>query len=175
MRQRLGIAQALMNRPSVLFLDEPCSALDPAGRAEILDTLGALKGHATTVFMSSHILADVERVCDQVAVVEKGHLLVQSGVKELCERYAQPVVEIQFEESAAVFCHSLRSYPWVEKAVTAGIGTSLVTVKAGEMDKARRELPRLAASSDLTLRHYRMVVPTLEEVFIQLTEGKRVP
>ena len=65
MRQRLGIAQALMNRPEVLFLDEPCSALDPIGRREVLELIKRLSAGAT-VFMSTHILSDVERVCDSV-------------------------------------------------------------------------------------------------------------
>src|SRR5215472_1515792 len=96
MRQRLGIAQALVNQPEVLFLDEPVSALDPIGRKEVLEMLAQLKGKST-VFFSSHILADVDRVCDEVAVLYRGKLLVQSPTQVLKEQYAQPVITIEVE------------------------------------------------------------------------------
>ena len=96
MRQRLGLAQALVNRPDVLFLDEPASALDPAGRHEILTAIAGLRG-AVTVCMSTHILADVERVCDTVAILDHGRLLVSAPVAELQERYAQPAFELELD------------------------------------------------------------------------------
>ncbi|MDD4877328.1 MAG: ABC transporter ATP-binding protein, partial [Dehalococcoidales bacterium] len=71
MKQRLGIAQALINRPKVLFLDEPCSALDPMGRREVLNLIEQMRTE-TTVFMSTHILSDVERVCDVVGIINQG-------------------------------------------------------------------------------------------------------
>ena len=71
MRQRLGIAQALVNEPKVIFLDEPVSALDPFGRIHVLDIVKSLRGKAT-ILMSSHILADVERVCDEVVIIDRG-------------------------------------------------------------------------------------------------------
>src|SRR5258706_6617719 len=76
MRQRLGLAQALVNQPAVLFLDEPASALDPAGRKEVLDLIERLRGRCT-VFMSTHILADVERVCDGVGIFARGRLITE--------------------------------------------------------------------------------------------------
>ena len=94
MKQRLGIAQAIMNKPAVLFLDEPCSALDPLGRAEILDMLICLREQGTTIFMSSHILADVERVCDMVGIIDKGKLIVESGITELRQRFATTMLRI---------------------------------------------------------------------------------
>ena len=96
MRQRLGLAQALINRPDVLLLDEPVSALDPEGRHAMLDVIAGLRGQAT-VLMSSHILADIERVCDTVAILNHGKLVVSSPVAELQERYAQPVFLLEIE------------------------------------------------------------------------------
>jgi ABC-type multidrug transport system ATPase subunit len=74
MKQRLGIAQALINAPSLLMLDEPTSALDPIGRREVLEMVASLRGR-TTVFFSTHILADVERVCVDVAILEQGRVV----------------------------------------------------------------------------------------------------
>ena len=82
MKQRLGIAQALFNRPKLLLCDEPTSALDPVGRREILDILLSVKSETTVVF-STHILSDVERICDNVALLEGGVIAMQGGVEEL--------------------------------------------------------------------------------------------
>jgi len=174
MRQRLGIAQALMNKPSVLFLDEPCSALDPLGRAEVLETLIRLKEQATTIFMSSHILADVERVCDVVGIIDRGRLVVESGVEELRQRFAHPIFEIEFEEPAASFVKLLEPLPWVEKVKAGEDGNVFkLRVSARDVAAAKVELPKMIAESGLTLRQYQMVLPTLEEVFIELVGNRK--
>ena len=174
MRQRLGIAQALMNKPSVLFLDEPCSALDPLGRAEVLETLIRLKEQATTIFMSSHILADVERVCDVVGIIDRGRLVVESGVEELRQRFAHPIFEIEFEEPAASFVKLLEPLPWVEKVKAVEEGNVFkLRISARDVATAKAELPKMIAESGLTLRQYQMVLPTLEEVFIELVGNRK--
>jgi ABC-2 type transport system ATP-binding protein len=169
MRQRLGIAQALMNRPRVLFLDEPSSALDPVGRAEVLETLVRLREESTTVFLSSHILADVERVCDVVGIIDRGRLIVQAGVEELRQRFARPVFELEFEESPSSVVDSLTSIPWV-LGVEADQRGGVFRLRVSTLDEAqaKRELPRIAVDSGLTLRHYELAQPSLEDVFIQL-------
>ena len=93
MRQRLGIAQALLNRPKVLFLDEPTSALDPLGRREVLNLILRLREN-TTIFMSSHNLSDIERVCDMVGIVDKGKLITVSTVEALQKKYARSIFEL---------------------------------------------------------------------------------
>ena len=102
MRQRLGIAQALVNRPSVLFMDEPTSALDPVGRREVLDLILRLKENAT-VFMSTHILSDVERVCDMVGIIDRGKLVTVSSVDALRRQHARSAFEMEFMEDARSF------------------------------------------------------------------------
>lgn len=82
MKQRLGIAQALINKPRLLICDEPTSALDPVGRKEILDIIRAAKGETSVIF-STHILSDVERVCDEMAILEKGKTALSGTVSEL--------------------------------------------------------------------------------------------
>ncbi len=98
MRQRLALAQALMNRPKVLFLDEPASALDPLGRKEVLDFIEQLRGQCT-VFMSTHILADVERVCDTVGIINRGKLVTEAPREELLAQYAVPALEVEVDEA----------------------------------------------------------------------------
>jgi ABC-2 type transport system ATP-binding protein len=163
-----------MNKPSVLFLDEPCSALDPLGRAEVLETLIRLKEQATTIFMSSHILADVERICDVVGIIDRGRLVVESGVEELRQRFAHSVFEIEFEEPAAPFARLLEPLPWVEKVKAGEEGDVFkLRVSARDVATAKAELPKMIAESGLTLRQYQMVLPTLEEVFIELVGNRK--
>lgn len=174
MRQRLGIAQALMNQPRVLFLDEPSSALDPFGRLEVLETLTRFKGQGTTtIFLSSHILADVERVCDVVGIIDKGKLVVEAGVEDLRRRFARSVFIIEFEEPSGAFEQSVRNEPWVERVVTEeGIAGPRLAVHASDPAVAKRELPKLVAGSGLTLLRYETVLPSLEEVFMEIV-GRR--
>lgn len=96
MKQRLGIAQALLNRPRLLICDEPTSALDPAGRKEILDILLALK-EETTVIFSTHILSDVERICSDVAFLNDGKIVMEGSVNTLRELHCanEFIVEVQ--------------------------------------------------------------------------------
>mgnify|MGYP001049712485 CR=1 FL=1 len=174
MRQRLGIAQALMNKPSVLFLDEPSSALDPMGRVEILDTLRRLKAQATTIFLSSHILSDVERVSDVVAIINEGKLVIKAPVQELRNRFARSLFQLEFEESAMPFVALLEGVPWVRKVETLeGSNASKLVVHASDVPVAKSELPALVARSGLTLRQYQLVLPSLEEVFIELVGGRQ--
>jgi ABC-2 type transport system ATP-binding protein len=164
MRQRLGIAQALVNQPEVLFLDEPVSALDPLGRKEVLEMLGQLKGRST-VFFSSHILTDVDRICDQVAVLDRGRLLVQAPTQELKERYAQPVITIELESDASVLSDLLRQEPYVQRVATKD---AVASVLVSDLALAKQRLPRLLVEAGLPLLRYEVTIPTLEDVFVRL-------
>lgn len=86
MQQRLGLAQALVGDPSLIFLDEPTSALDPLGRLEVRDLLLGLRERGVTVFLNSHLLTEVERVCDHVAVVDRGTVVTQGPLERLLHR-----------------------------------------------------------------------------------------
>ena len=168
MRQRLGIAQALVNRPKVLFLDEPTSALDPVGRREMLTLIQRLKETAT-IFMSTHILSDVERVCNMVGVVDKGRLLTVSTVEGLQRKYARSVFEIEFIEDGTSFAASLKGVPWLAEAtLVVENGAHILRVRALDVDRARKELPHLIANSGLTLARYELVLPGLEEIFMKI-------
>jgi len=166
MRQRLGLAAALVHKPEVLLLDEPISALDPAGRKEVLDLIERLSEQCT-VLMSSHILADVERVCNVVGIIAKGRMIVQSPREALMERYAQPVFEAETTDTASAcrWADRLRVQPWTA-AVSVDGDRVRVTVK--EVARARKELLASAVAQDVVLRRYEEVRPSLEDVFLQL-------
>jgi ABC-2 type transport system ATP-binding protein len=97
MKQRLGIAQALLNEPKLLICDEPTSALDPIGRKEILDILSQVKGK-TTVLFSTHILSDVERICAHVAVISHGKLMMADSLSNIKAQHASESITIEFKK-----------------------------------------------------------------------------
>lgn len=170
MRQRLGIAQALVNRPQVLLLDEPVSALDPVGRAEVLALIERLRSSCTVV-LCTHILADVERVCDSVAIIDQGRLLVQARQQELLARYALPLLEIVCEPSPAFnpWLADLRTRPWLD---TLTVTDTQVRLSVNDLEAAKRDLLPSALQAGLVLTRYQVVTPTLEDVFMRLVKPK---
>jgi ABC-2 type transport system ATP-binding protein len=169
MRQRLGLAQALVSRPEVLFLDEPASSLDPAGRHEILATIADLRGTAT-VCMSTHILDDVERVCDTVAILNSGRLLVCAPLAELQERYTQPAFELELDtsqgEAAEQLIATLRAEPWVGDVTRQG---DVVRVIAVDTTAAAHNILPLVAAHSIQLQRFERIRPSLEDIFLRLT------
>jgi ABC-2 type transport system ATP-binding protein len=169
MRQRLGIAQAILARPRVVLLDEPVSALDPEGRRDMLETIGALRAHST-VLLSSHVLNDVERICDRVAIIDAGRLVTEAPVPELLDRYALPVYRLEPEpgeiEALRALAEALRGQPWVT-AVEEAPGSLRVAV--GDHANAGHRLLAMVVEHRLPLVALERVRPTLEDVFLKLT------
>jgi ABC-2 type transport system ATP-binding protein len=168
MRQRLGLAQALIHRPPVLFLDEPTSALDPAGRREVLSLVERLRGE-TTIFLSSHILDDVERVCDTLGVIRQGELLLVTGRNELLGQYAPDTALIVFETGAIPVSLNvdLESQSWVT-AVQQEEFTLRVTVN--DLQIGKQQLFPFIAQQGLIVNHFEWLRPALEDVFLALSE-----
>jgi ABC-2 type transport system ATP-binding protein len=168
MVQRLGIAQALIHRPPVLFLDEPTSALDPAGRYEVLELIASLRGKVT-VFFSTHILTDVERICDTVAILHKGRLLLESDRVELMDRYAINAAELVMENhcpETAVLVETLKQQPWVESVHAE---QDRVRITVNDLAQGKRALLPLVAASGLAVNRLEWVRPSLEEIFLKLS------
>jgi ABC-2 type transport system ATP-binding protein len=168
MRQRLGLAQALINQPPVLFLDEPASALDPAGRKEVLNLIEGLRGRCT-VFMSTHILADVERVCDSVGIIANGRMVAQGPSQSLLERYAVPAFELEAdtggEAALAAWVETQQVQPWLANASVNGLHARL---QVTDMQAAKQALLPSAVQAGLVFTRYEMVKPSLEDVFLRL-------
>jgi len=94
MKQRLGLAAALLNRPPLIILDEPTNGLDPAGMRDVRNLIGSLSDSGTTVFLSSHLLNEVEQVCDRIAVINQGQIITEGSVEELL-RHQELVVKVR--------------------------------------------------------------------------------
>lgn len=97
MKQRLGLACALVNEPELIILDEPSSALDPEGRADVLSLIIDLKQKGKTIILSTHILSDVERVCDRVGLLKDGHLIMEKDLQELLDNHRSPILDIEYD------------------------------------------------------------------------------
>ncbi|HPD06292.1 MAG TPA: ABC transporter ATP-binding protein [Candidatus Bipolaricaulis sp.] len=165
MKQRLGVAQALINAPSVLLLDEPTSALDPIGRKSVLDMIASLAGR-TTVFFSTHILSDVERVCDTVAILHRGVVVAQAPIGELKARYAMQKIAVEVTAGADELAQDLADAPWVASVERPSDQRLVVAVT--DPSAAQRAIPAAVANRGVGLRRLETVEVSLEDVFVDL-------
>jgi ABC-2 type transport system ATP-binding protein len=157
MRQRLGLAAALLRRPALLLLDEPANGMDPAGIKEFRTMLRSLADDGTTVFLSSHLLAEVEQVCDQVAVINAGRLVEQGPTRQLTAARLRVVIDPADQPSALAL---LRRWP----VRADGADALLVETASGREVNEALGLGGVWASQILPER------AGLEEVYLELTQ-----
>ncbi|NYI42124.1 ABC transporter ATP-binding protein [Demequina lutea] len=166
MLQRLGIASTLVARPSLILLDEPASALDPQGRREVLDLINTLRGHATVLF-SSHILGDVQEVCDTVGILHHGRLLFQGPLSDLLVGRAVPRYELRVRDGADAVAGALSREAWVSSATAAEGG--IVHVEVRSLADAERHLMGALAATGASVVSMRPEEVSLERAFLELT------
>lgn len=164
MKQRLGIAQALINAPRVLLLDEPTSALDPIGRRDVLEMIASLRGR-TTVFFSTHILADVERVCDTVAILDRARVVANAPIAELKRRAAVDRLVIEVDGDPALLIRELENRPWFRVVERSG---EQITLAVTDVKLAQREIPVAIAAAGLGLKRLEGAEKSLEDMFVEL-------
>jgi ABC-2 type transport system ATP-binding protein len=164
MKQRLGLAQALFHDPEVLFLDEPTDGVDPVGRSEIRDLLLKLKGEGKTIFLNSHLLSEVEQVCDRVGIIENGRLIREGSIEELTRTrltyrmVTVPALDAATGEELARHAVSLDRGP---EGFEVGLERPEDLDRAVDLLRARGFSIRALAETRLTL----------EEVFLKAVEG----
>ncbi|MCX6808791.1 MAG: ABC transporter ATP-binding protein [Candidatus Berkelbacteria bacterium] len=167
MKQRLGIAQAIIHKPKVLIMDEPVSALDPIGRREVLSIIQNLKKEMT-ILLSTHILSDVDRICDDIAIINKGKLIALSPLSELKEKYAKPLLDVEFGSSPAQIVEDLKKEPWVDHLELNG---NSMKIWPGSNKAIENNLPlRFFTASKIPVLKYGLVLPEMEDLFISLIE-----
>jgi ABC-2 type transport system ATP-binding protein len=168
MRQRLGIAQALLHRPQILLLDEPVSSLDPEGRRDLLELIAGLRGEATVVF-STHVLSDVERICDRVAILDRGRRVTEGPLDELLAAHARPIYRLVpapgQDGLIAALVDRLQAASWTTD-VTSSAG--LIRVTVFDPEAAARETLPLVVAAGVVLESFERARPTLEDVFLEL-------
>ncbi len=194
-RQRLGIAQASVNEPDLLLMDEPAASLDPAGRQAVLEIIGRLR-ERTTVFFSTHILDDVQRVADRVAILDRGHLVAYDETPALLAGDGASTFELALRGPLAAVEAALVAEPWVEAVERGGdagmpatdVGSSrderggaadgalegTLYVRAHDVAAAEaRLLPVALGVPGTIVTRYQRRSFELEEVFLRLVDGAR--
>jgi ABC-2 type transport system ATP-binding protein len=173
-KQRLGIAQAAINDPELIVLDEPASALDPLGRRDVLKILESFRDRST-VFYSTHILDDVQRVSDRVVILERGRLIAQGRIEELLAGDSN-LFYLTVRGDGATVKNRLLSIPWIKKIeVETGIPdltnnrTTKLKIYVSDARAAETELLRLAIKDEQTIvTHFERSTRNLEDIFVNL-------
>lgn len=168
MKQRLGIAQALLNEPKLLICDEPTSALDPAGRKEILDLLLQLRGKTTVVF-STHILSDVERICDHIAVLNKGKLALSGTPTELKAKHKADGFMVEFSSlgDKERFLREAGVESLLQKARHEGLS---VLFHAGDNREAEMSALEALAKLHILPVKFEIMEPSIESLFLEVVQ-----
>jgi ABC-2 type transport system ATP-binding protein len=171
-RQRLGIAQAQVNYPDLLILDEPAASLDPIGRKDVLEVMEKLREH-TTIFYSTHILDDVQRVSDTAVILNQGILVAQGPIEELLAWGQAPVFILTVKGDSAVVEARLRSQPWVTGIETISKnGKVNWQIRVSDPDLAEAQLAPLALSGGgVTVCEFGRKAQNLEDVFMNIVKG----
>ncbi|GIO55184.1 bacitracin ABC transporter ATP-binding protein [Paenibacillus cineris] len=180
MRQRLGIAQALLGRPKLLILDEPTNGLDPKGIKELRQFIRQLADEGLAVFVSSHLLSEIQLLCDRVAIISKGRVLAVGPVEELVSENAQYVI---WDLSSVGEGRSLLSRQAgvevisdaeevLDDAIIAGMGQEAIVTRMDEQLVA--SIVRQLVSAGIEVNGVHKINPTLEQLFLKMTEGESI-
>ncbi len=171
-RQRLGIAQAQVNYPDLLVLDEPAAALDPLGRRDVLAVMERLRQH-TTIFYSTHILDDVQQVSDTVAILNNGTLAAHGPIETLLNGGQGVVYEMNVQGDVARAQAIAMSQAWVSnvETVSQGAATQMLVTVTDETAAQTQLLRLLMADEQLVVTNYGRKAFKLEEIFVNIVEG----
>ena len=178
MKQKLGIAVALINSPDLIMLDEPTSALDPIGRKETINIINSLKGKYTVVF-STHILTDVERVCDRIALIEKGSLILDGSINDIKSQYSDlnDTLQISIMENTDGDFQNFLSLVnntdyinYTEHSIDSERQNIIhVSFKTPDRKKSGEEIPKLISENNLSLVRFDFDETNLEDIFVSAT------
>lgn len=163
MKQRLGIAQAMIHRPKLLMLDEPVSALDPIGRREVLVLMEKLK-EDTTLLFSTHILNDAEEVSDDLILMHNGELVEYGPINELLQKYKTSSIHLEFQGNVEEYLPKLEN---LANVVSIEIEQQKVKLAVNNMDHARRSILQIAANEDWPINSLEFSPASLEDIFMK--------
>ncbi|SHI58270.1 ABC-2 type transport system ATP-binding protein [Clostridium cavendishii DSM 21758] len=168
MKQRLGIAQALLNEPKLVICDEPTSALDPVGRKEILDILYKVKDKTTIIF-STHILSDVERICDTLGLLNNGKIAMSGKLHEIKSNFRSDsiFIELNHENEISIFKEKLES---IKNVINIVVNEEKVNLKVNNVDETSKEIIRLLANNNISIAKYEVLEPSLENLFMEVVQ-----
>lgn len=166
MKQRLGLAQALLNQPALLICDEPTSALDPLGRRAFLDIFASLRGK-TTVLFSTHILNDVEAICDHVAILHEGQIQMAGSLADIKSTHGKYNYQLRFAETSTLrTCQRYLTEAGIDSSISQEAQLLQIPTLTPETDGQR--LLTLLAQYQLVPRRFELVAPSLEQIFLKV-------
>lgn len=167
MKQRLAIAQALVHDPDIIIMDEPTSALDPIGRKDVMNIILKLKG-SKTIFYSTHILEDVEKVCDHIGLIDKGKLLLEDSIENIQLKYYQNEMLIQTKESI----EEVYTFLMTKKLQNNIQHTKRGIVCETDGTHSAQDVLKVLVNNGYTIQQFTRVNASLEDVFIKVTNEK---
>jgi ABC-2 type transport system ATP-binding protein len=167
MKQRLAIAQALIHDPEILIMDEPTSALDPIGRNDVMNMIYKLKG-SKTIFYSTHILEDVERVCDRIGILDEGVLLFESNIDDIQKQFYSNKIYLETENDPKIVMKKILKNKLINDIKIENNG--IICRLNGDIDS--NTLIKRLIELDEKIVEYKKVKTSLEDIFIKLTNEK---
>ncbi|MBW4083784.1 ABC transporter ATP-binding protein [Paenibacillus sp. S150] len=169
MKQRLGLAQALVHRPRLLLLDEPVSALDPIGRREVMELLRKIR-EETTIIFSTHVLHDADEICDDIILMNHGLIAEQGALSRLRSQYSLPVIRLstELDVKALIWLEDLANRSFVEQSI---ISSGSATLNVSDVELARRTILQEAGSLGIPLLQFEAGSSTLEDLFMKVVEA----
>ncbi len=172
--QRLGIAQAQIHAPELLILDEPAAALDPIGRRDVLSILEQFRT-TSTVFYSTHILDDVQRVSDTVCILNHGEIVAQGPIGTILERETKSSYSVEVQGDVERARSALVAQSWVDEVTVDETGDSAhLTIAVSDTEAADSQIQRvLLADDSLVVREFKRNRASLEDVFVDLVQQDR--
>ncbi|MFJ9464027.1 ABC transporter ATP-binding protein [Viridibacillus arvi] len=168
MKQRLGIAQALLHKPAFIVMDEPVSALDPIGRREVLNLIQEIK-QETTILLSTHILSDAEEICERFVVIKNGIKIEDTTMLDLLSRNSKPVVYLEITHNDKSWIDTVKMLPYVKDAEMTG---NKVKITLDDVVKYKNSLIQNALENNVDIIRFEIDEhETLEEIFLKLVVG----
>ncbi|MHA2305352.1 MAG: ABC transporter ATP-binding protein [Candidatus Hodarchaeales archaeon] len=174
-KRRLGIAQATINYPDLLILDEPAASLDPIGRQDVLNIMKKLREH-TTIFYSTHILDDVQKVSDYVAVLNKGKLVAQGSIEEILKSKEEGAIfKVQVQGDVSEIQDRLTTFEWISTVNITSLKSDNkyeLEIAALDNEYAQKNLiHELMGDNHITISEFRRQEYELEDIFMKIIEG----
>ncbi|MEY2303520.1 ABC transporter ATP-binding protein [Bacillus tropicus] len=168
MKQRLGIAQALLHKPSLIVMDEPVSALDPIGRREVLNLIEEIKKD-TTILLSTHILTDAEEICERFVIIKDGTKIEDTTIAELLHRNSGNKLIIEITTEDQKWIEVVKKLPYVKDVEVVGLK---IKVKVESIEINKNMLLQNALEHKVNIVKFEMGNDTLEEIFLKLVVQK---
>lgn len=164
MKQRLGIAQALLHKPALIVMDEPVSALDPIGRREVLNLIEEIKKD-TTILLSTHILSDAEEICERFVIIKDGTKIEDTTITELLHRNRENKLIIEITAKDQNWIEVVKKLPYVKNVEVVGLK---IKVKVESIEINKNMLLQNALEHKVDIVKFKMSNDTLEEIFLKL-------